>query len=112
MHAAVHLACVVAEDAQLEDVKNFFFKHYTPCNAILVVAGPVQTADVKALAEKWFGDIPSMGVFGAALGTGIAQLVLALLLFTAFLRRKYQIKYNSPYQPIYGPFNVRQLFFR
>ena len=47
------------EEAQLDDVKNFFFKHYTPCNAILVVAGPVQTADVKALAEKWFGDIPS-----------------------------------------------------
>ncbi|MCC6760612.1 MAG: insulinase family protein, partial [Chitinophagaceae bacterium] len=47
------------EEAQLVDVKNFFFKHYTPCNAILVVAGPVQTADVKALAEKWFGDIPS-----------------------------------------------------
>lgn len=47
------------EEAQLEDVKNFFFKHYTPCNAILVVAGPVQTADVQALAKKWFGDIPS-----------------------------------------------------
>lgn len=45
--------------------------------------------------DFWFGAIPSLGVFGAALGTGIAQLVLALLLFTAFFRRKYQIKYNS-----------------
>ena len=47
------------EDAQLDDVKNFFFKHYTPLNAIVVVAGDVSTEQVKALSEKWFGDIPS-----------------------------------------------------
>lgn len=47
------------ENAQLEDVKRFFFKHYTPCNAILVVAGNVSTEQVRVLAEKWFGDIPS-----------------------------------------------------
>lgn len=47
------------ENAQLEDVKNFFFKHYTPANAILVVAGNVETEKMKELAEKWFGDIPS-----------------------------------------------------
>lgn len=47
------------EDAQLTDVKDFFFKHYTPSNAILVVAGNVETEEVKRLAEKWFGDIPA-----------------------------------------------------
>jgi predicted Zn-dependent peptidase len=47
------------ENATLEDVKAFFFKHYTPVNAILVVAGNVSVDHVKALAEKWFGDIPS-----------------------------------------------------
>lgn len=47
------------ENAQLDDVKNFFFKHYTPSNAILVVAGNISVEEVKALAEKWFGDIPS-----------------------------------------------------
>jgi zinc protease len=46
------------ENAKLSDVKNFFFKHYCPVNAILVVAGNIKTAQVKALAEKWFGDIP------------------------------------------------------
>jgi predicted Zn-dependent peptidase len=46
------------ENAQLDDVKNFFFKHYTPSNAILVVAGNISVEEVKALAEKWFGDIP------------------------------------------------------
>jgi predicted Zn-dependent peptidase len=47
------------ENAKLEDVKEFFFKYYRPINAIMVVAGNVTTEKVKALAEKWFGDIPS-----------------------------------------------------
>jgi predicted Zn-dependent peptidase len=47
------------ENATLEDVKAFFHKHYTPCNAILVVAGNVTADQVKALAEKWFGPIPA-----------------------------------------------------
>ncbi len=46
------------ENANIHDVKAFFFKHYTPINAILVVAGNVKTEDVKRLAEKWFGPIP------------------------------------------------------
>ncbi|MGN6493513.1 MAG: M16 family metallopeptidase [Agriterribacter sp.] len=47
------------ENATLDDVKKFFFKHYTPVNAILTVAGHVNLAQVKELAEKWFGNIPS-----------------------------------------------------
>lgn len=47
------------ENAKLDDVKNFFFKHYRPVNAILVVAGNVTAEKIKALAEKWFGEIPS-----------------------------------------------------
>jgi zinc protease len=47
------------ENAKLDDVKEFFFKYYRPVNAILVVAGNVTVEKVKALAEKWFGDIPS-----------------------------------------------------
>lgn len=47
------------EEAQLEEVQKFFFKHYRPQNAILCVAGKVTTDEVKALAQKWFGDIPS-----------------------------------------------------
>ncbi|MBX3257987.1 MAG: insulinase family protein [Chitinophagaceae bacterium] len=47
------------ENATLDDVKKFFFKHYTPANAILTVAGHVSLPQVKALAEKWFGNIPA-----------------------------------------------------
>lgn len=47
------------ENATLEDVKDFFFKHYRPDNAILVVAGNVNATDVLPLVEKYFGDIVS-----------------------------------------------------
>lgn len=46
------------ENAHIDDVKNFFFKHYRPVNAILVVAGHVELEKIKQLAQKWFGDIP------------------------------------------------------
>ena len=47
------------ENAQLQDVKNFFFKHYRPTNAILCVAGNITTERVRELAEKWFEPIES-----------------------------------------------------
>lgn len=46
------------ENARMEDVKAFFQKFYCPNNAIMVVAGDVDTDNVKKLAEKWFGSIP------------------------------------------------------
>ena len=49
------------ENATIEDVKDFFKKHYNPSNAILVVGGSVKTEQVKILAEKWFGEIPGLG---------------------------------------------------
>jgi zinc protease len=47
------------ENATLADVKDFFFTHYIPNNAILVVAGNVTVNQVKRLSEKWFGPIPA-----------------------------------------------------
>lgn len=47
------------ENATLQEVKDFFHKHYTPSNAILTVGGNVSVKQVKHLAEKWFGDIPA-----------------------------------------------------
>jgi len=46
------------ENAKIEDVKDFFKKHYTPQSAILVVAGNVKTEEIKRLAEYWFETIP------------------------------------------------------
>jgi predicted Zn-dependent peptidase len=47
------------EEATMEDVKAFFKKHYLPNNAILTVAGNIETDAIKQLSKKWFEDIPS-----------------------------------------------------
>lgn len=47
------------ENATMDDVKDFFFAHYVPNNAVLVVAGNVTFDQVKQLSEKWFGPIPA-----------------------------------------------------
>jgi zinc protease len=47
------------EAATLEDVRSFFKTYYAPNNAVLVVAGDTTAAEVKKLAEKHFGSIPS-----------------------------------------------------
>ncbi len=47
------------ENASLTDVKNFFFSHYGPNNAILSLAGDITAKTVKPLVEKWFGNIPT-----------------------------------------------------
>ncbi len=46
------------ENATLKDVKNFFYKHYAPNNAIISVSGNITVDEVKKLAHKWYGDIP------------------------------------------------------
>lgn len=43
--------------ASMQEVKDFFYSYYAPNNAIMVVAGNVETEDVKLLANKWFGNI-------------------------------------------------------
>ena len=47
------------EDATLDDVKRFFKKHYSPSNAILSIAGNIDSAQTKEWVEKWFGVIPT-----------------------------------------------------
>lgn len=47
------------ENATMKDVKDFFFKFYRPNNAIMVVAGNVNSNHIFQLVEKWFGSIPA-----------------------------------------------------
>ena len=42
-------------DATLDDVKNFFVKHYNPQNAVLSISGNIDIASAKNLVNKWFG---------------------------------------------------------
>lgn len=45
--------------ASVEDVKAFHKKFYTPNNATLAISGDIDIDEVKALVEKYFGEIPS-----------------------------------------------------
>lgn len=47
------------ENANLDDVKDFFFKHYAPNNANLCLSGNINLTEAKELTNKWFGDIPA-----------------------------------------------------
>ncbi len=50
------------ENAVMDDVRGFFYKHYLPNNANLVVAGNVTVEQVKQLCKKWFEPIPAENV--------------------------------------------------
>ena len=47
------------QNATMEDVKAFYTKYYRPDNAILSIAGNVETEHIQQLAEKWFEPIPA-----------------------------------------------------
>lgn len=51
------------EQAGMDEVKEFYKQYYNPCNAILVIAGNVTTADIRQLAEKWFGPITNGSIY-------------------------------------------------
>ena len=44
------------------DARAFFSRWYTPANAAIVVVGDVDVAQVRAMAEKYYGTIPARAV--------------------------------------------------
>lgn len=50
------------QEATLEDVRDFFDRHYRPANAILTIAGNVDENAALALAEQAFGTITPAAV--------------------------------------------------
>jgi len=46
------------QEASLKDVQEFHEKYYSPNNAVLTIAGNIDSNIAFELAEKWFGDIP------------------------------------------------------
>ncbi len=54
---------VLGQDAHIraatdEDIKGFHDMFYVPNNAVLVIAGDIDTEATRPLVEKYFGDIP------------------------------------------------------
>ena len=45
------------ENASMDEVREFYERFYNPCNAIMVIAGNVNTGEIRDLSEKWFGVI-------------------------------------------------------
>ena len=84
------------EDVQLQDVKDFFYKHYTPANAILVVAGNVTLAQVTILAEKWFAPIPAGIKYERNLPQEPAQTA----------ERKLEVKAKVPLNALYKTWHI------
>lgn len=84
------------EKATLEEVKDFFFHHYAPNNAIMVVAGNVETNQVKELAEKWFEPIERREIAERNLPVEPVQ--------TEFRSKK--IESNVPFDAIYMAFHM------
>ncbi|MCY1634278.1 M16 family metallopeptidase [Marinifilum sp. D737] len=84
------------ETVQLDEVKAFFFKHYAPNNAILVVSGNVETENVKRLAEKWFGPIERREIAERNLPTEPKQNELRTL----------HLERNVPFDAIYMAFHM------
>ena len=46
-------------NASVEDVRAFHKKFYAPNNATLTISGDINKEEVKALIEKYFGEIPA-----------------------------------------------------
>ncbi len=84
------------KDATLNDVKSFFFSHYAPNNAILCLSGNVEVDEVKRLAEKWFGPIPSREVKPRSLPKEPNQTEPQLL----------EVTRDVPYDSIYMAFHM------
>ena len=84
------------ENANIEDVKAFFARHYNPSNAIMVVGGDVKLEEVKRLSEKWFGNIPA--------GEKLARLLPMEDDQTE--ERKETVEANVPLNAIYKVFHM------
>lgn len=84
------------ENANIDDVKAFFARHYNPANAIMVVGGDVKLEEIKKLSEKWFGNIPAAKKLSRMLPIEDDQNE----------ERKATVKANVPLDAIYKVFHM------
>lgn len=50
------------ERVTMQQVRDFFFSHYAPNNAVIAVAGPISLERTIELAEKWYGTIAKRAI--------------------------------------------------
>lgn len=90
------------EQATLQDVRDFFHKHYLPANAVMVVAGKVTMNQVKELSDKWFAPIPSIKAPEKKLPAEPKQ----------FERRELKLEARVPVHALYKAFHMPGRFHR
>lgn len=83
-------------EATLDDVKNFFFSHYAPNNAIMTISGNITPEKAYTLVSKWFGDIPSRALSGNHIPVEPKQTESRML----------EVKRKVPYHGIYKVFHI------
>jgi predicted Zn-dependent peptidase len=79
------------QNANLEDVRQFFYRHYAPDNAILGISGNITPSEVKYFCEKWFAPIKARNIPLRNLPTEPIQND----------KRKLTMKGNVPFDAIY-----------
>jgi len=88
------------QNANIEEVKDFFYKYYAPNNAILVVGGNIETDEVKRLCNKWFSPIEKRNISIRNLNKEPEQKELRTL----------TVKRNVPYDAIYKAYHMCSRF--
>lgn len=83
-------------NATLDEVKEFYMKHYAPNNAILSIAGDVHAHEVMPLIEKWFNPIPARPLADSNIEKEPKQLKARML----------EVERDVPYNAIYKVFHM------
>lgn len=84
------------ENATLDNVRDFFAKHYRPNNAILVVAGNIDFELAKSRIAHWFGDIANENENGKNISAEPEQTEA----------RKHEIHADVPLNAIYKAYHM------
>ena len=50
------------EKVSLGQIRDFFYSHYAPDNAVLCLAGNIDPEKIIHLSEKWFGPVPTRDI--------------------------------------------------
>jgi predicted Zn-dependent peptidase len=84
------------EQASMIEVRDFYERYYNPCNAIMSIAGNVETEQIRMLAGKWFGNIDKGNVYHRNLPVEPEQTVARTL----------TVQRDVPYDAIYKAWHI------
>ena len=84
------------EDAKIDDVKAFFFKHYTPRNSILSIAADLEFEKIQEFSNKWFSSIEDRNEYTRCLSPEPVQLE----------KRELRVERNVPNDALYIAFHM------